>query len=65
MKNLYMEDIATRHQIDRYQQERMKIDVMYRHLNNKRVVDEYRDILLSGILDDTLHHQEFARLEDG
>ncbi|MDQ7787964.1 MAG: TIGR04442 family protein [Thermodesulfovibrionales bacterium] len=62
-EELYMEDIATRHQIDRYQQERMKIDVMYRHINNKHVVDEYRDILLSGILNDTLHHQEFARLE--
>ncbi|MFZ5906490.1 MAG: TIGR04442 family protein [Nitrospirota bacterium] len=62
-EELYLEDIASRHQIDRYQQERMKIDVMYRHLHNRHVVDEYRDILLNGVLHDTLHHEEFARLE--
>jgi len=38
--------IATQHEIDRYQQERMRIDVMYRHPANKRIVDEYREILL-------------------
>lgn len=39
--------LAARHQIDRYQQERMRIDVMYRHPANKRIVDEYRSILLA------------------
>ena len=39
--------LATSHQIDRYQQERMRIDVMYRHPANKRIVDEYRSILLA------------------
>ncbi|MDH4226133.1 MAG: TIGR04442 family protein [Deltaproteobacteria bacterium] len=33
--------------IDQYQQERIKIDVMYNHRDNKRVVDEYKDILIS------------------
>jgi uncharacterized protein (TIGR04442 family) len=39
--------LAANHQIDRYQQERMRIDVMYRHPDNKRIVDEYRSILLA------------------
>ena len=39
--------LAATHQIDRYQQERMRIDVMYRHPANKRIVDEYRSILLA------------------
>jgi uncharacterized protein (TIGR04442 family) len=39
--------LASDHRIDRYQQERMRIDVMYRHPANKRIVDEYRNILLS------------------
>ena len=40
----------------------MKIDIMYRHPDNKRVVDEYRDILLSGISKDTLQQSEYAKL---
>ncbi|HXX57935.1 MAG TPA: TIGR04442 family protein [Thermodesulfovibrionales bacterium] len=55
-------DIAVRHAIDFYQQERMKIDVMYRHRSNKNVVDEYRDILLGTAHKDSLAHSEFARL---
>lgn len=39
--------LASHYKIDRYQQERMRIDVMYRHPANKRIVDEYRNILLS------------------
>lgn len=58
----FVEDIALAHDIDRYQQERMKIDIMYRHPDNKRVVDEYRDILLSGTSKEPLQHFEFARL---
>lgn len=61
-EELYIDDIVAKYDIDRYQQERMKIDVMYRHPENKRVVDEYRDLLLSGIAKDTLQHSEFARL---
>ncbi len=58
----HIENIVNRHNIDRYQQERMKIDIMYRHPDNKRVVDEYRDILLGGISKDTLPHSEYAKL---
>jgi len=40
----------------------MKIDVMYRHAENKLVVDEYRDVLIQSITKDTLHASEHARL---
>ncbi|MDD5106113.1 MAG: TIGR04442 family protein [Desulfuromonadaceae bacterium] len=39
--------VATAHNIDRYQQERIRIDSMYRSPANKRIVDEYRNILLT------------------
>jgi uncharacterized protein (TIGR04442 family) len=40
-------NLAATLRIDRYQQERMRIDVMYRHPANRRIVDEYRTILLA------------------
>ncbi len=42
-----LQALAQRHGIDRYQQERIRIDVMYRHPANRRIVDEYRNILVS------------------
>jgi len=39
--------IAAKYKIDRYQQERIRIDAMYRTPANKRIVDEYRNILLA------------------
>ncbi|MDD2308333.1 MAG: TIGR04442 family protein [Desulfuromonadaceae bacterium] len=39
--------VAAKHKIDRYQQERIRIDAMYRSPVNKRIVDEYRSILLA------------------
>jgi uncharacterized protein (TIGR04442 family) len=39
--------VAANYKIDRYQQERIRIDAMYRSPANKRIVDEYRNILLS------------------
>ncbi|MEW6068534.1 MAG: TIGR04442 family protein [Nitrospirota bacterium] len=58
----YIEEIAKKYNIDRYQQERMKIDIMYRHPANRRIVDEYRDLLLSGSSKDTFQPSEFARI---
>ncbi len=59
---LYLTEIVERNNIDHYQQERMKIDVMYLHPDNRMVVDEYRDILIQGLADDTLQASEQARL---
>jgi uncharacterized protein (TIGR04442 family) len=58
----HIENIVKRYTIDRYQQERMKIDIMYKHPDNKRVVDEYRDILLGGISKDAFPYPEYAKL---
>ncbi len=60
---LQIEELAARREIDRYQQERIKIDVMYKHPENRVVVDEYRDVLIGGISRDTLQASEYARLE--
>ena len=57
-----LEEIISRCDIDRYQQERMKIDVMYRHAENKLVVDEYRDVLIYGVTKGILEASGHARL---
>jgi len=54
--------LAATHRIDRYQQERMRIDVMYRHPANKRIVDEYRNILLSCNAKGEISNLDNARL---
>lgn len=54
--------LAAAHQIDRYQQERIRIDVMYRHPLNRRIVDEYRNILINCTLRGEITPLENARL---
>ena len=54
--------IASNYQIDDYQQERMKIDRMYRHHENRSIVDEYRDILLDIAYKETIQSSESAKL---
>jgi len=55
-------DLATRNNIDRYQQERIRIDVMYKHPDNRRIVDEYRNILCSCNIKGEINRLENARL---
>jgi uncharacterized protein (TIGR04442 family) len=55
-------NLANTHQIDRYQQERMRIDVMYRHPLNRRIVDEYRSILIACTARGEISTLENARL---
>ncbi len=57
-----LRELASRYQIDNYQQERMKIDCMYRHPENKAIVDEYRDILLDVFKKDVIEPSVTARL---
>lgn len=57
-----MNGLAAKYRIDSYQQERMKIDCMYRHPENKGIVDEYRDILLDIANKETVDQSELARL---
>jgi len=54
--------LAATQQIDRYQQERMRIDVMYRHPLNRRIVDEYRSILIACSARGEISTLEKARL---
>ena len=54
--------IADRHGIDRYQQERIRIDVMYKHPANRRIVDEYKNILIACHLRGEISALENARL---
>lgn len=55
-------DLAVRNGIDRYQQERIRIDVMYKHPDNRRIVDEYRNILCSCNIRGEINRLENARL---
>lgn len=41
-----LDELANNLGIDRYQQERIRIDVMYRHRDNYRIVDEYKKVLI-------------------
>lgn len=54
--------LALEHNIDRYQQERIRIDVMYRHPDNRRIVDEYRNILCTCNLRGEISSLDNARL---
>lgn len=58
-----LNNIALKYHIDDYQQERMKIDSMYRHPENRNVVDEYRDILLGIAYKNTPQQSALARLD--
>lgn len=55
-------DLAAAHRIDRYQLERMRIDVMYRHPLNRRIVDEYCNILVACNARNAINPLDNARL---
>lgn len=55
-------NLATTYKIDRYQQERIRIDAMYRSPANKRIVDEYRNILLACNAKGEISNLDNARL---
>jgi uncharacterized protein (TIGR04442 family) len=55
-------NVAATYKIDRYQQERIRIDAMYRSPANKRIVDEYRNILLACNAKGEISNLDNARL---
>ncbi len=61
-EEFYLFEAASKLGIDYYQQERIKIDLMYGHPENKPIVDQHRDILISALEKGTLEHSEIARL---
>jgi uncharacterized protein (TIGR04442 family) len=54
--------LAEKYVIDRYQQERIRIDVMYKHRENRRIVDEYKKILIDCNRRGEINRPENARL---
>lgn len=48
--------------LDPYQQERIRIDVMYRHRDNYRIIDDYKNLLIECFHQGNIDRQQHARL---
>jgi uncharacterized protein (TIGR04442 family) len=57
-----LDELSRTHKILPYQQERIKIDGMYKLPENKKVVDEYKDILISVSEKGEVNPSELAKL---
>src|SRR3990172_1845608 len=57
-----LENLAKTYNISKYQQERIKIDVIYKHPDNKRLIDEYKDLLVEISKKTTMTSSDTARL---
>lgn len=57
-----LDDLAQQYNITPYQQERIKIDGMYKLPENKKIVDEYKDILIAVADKNEVNHSELAKL---
>ena len=57
-----LDDLAKKFNIVPYQQERIKIDGMYKLPENKKIVDEYKDILISVSDKGQVNPSELAKL---
>ncbi len=60
--NAVMETVAKKYNIIPYQQERIKIDGMYKLPENKKIVDEYKDILIAVSDKGEVNPSELAKL---
>jgi uncharacterized protein (TIGR04442 family) len=57
-----LENLAKKYNIIPYQQERIKIDGMYKLPENKKIVDEYKDILIGVSEKNEVNPSELAKL---
>lgn len=57
-----LEDLSSKYKIIPYQQERIKIDGMYKLFENKKVVDEYKDILIAVSEKNEVNPSDLAKL---
>jgi uncharacterized protein (TIGR04442 family) len=57
-----LDELASRYHILPYQQERIKIDGMYKLPENKKIVDEYKDILIGVSEKGEVNPSELAKL---
>jgi uncharacterized protein (TIGR04442 family) len=61
-ENTILENLAKKYNIIPYQQERIKIDGMYKLPENKKIVDEYKDILIGVSEKNEVNPSELAKL---
>jgi uncharacterized protein (TIGR04442 family) len=57
-----LEGLAQEHTIDLYQRTRMQIDVVYQHPDNKRLIDDYKDLLAEMLIDPSSTQAILAKL---
>ncbi len=57
-----LQELADNLGIDPYQSERIRIDVMYKHRDNYRIIDNYKKVLVECYLQGDINHQQNARL---
>lgn len=57
-----LEQLAEQLELDPYQQERIRIDVMYRHRDNYRIIDEYKQVLVDCYHQGSIDRLQHARL---
>ena len=60
--NVILDKLAKKYNIIPYQQERIKIDGMYKLPENKKIVDEYKDILITVSEKGEVNASELAKL---
>ncbi|HEX9020468.1 MAG TPA: TIGR04442 family protein, partial [Nitrospirota bacterium] len=60
--HITLDNLAKKHNIIPYQQERIKIDGMYKLPENKKIVDEYKDILIAVSEKSEVSPSELAKL---
>ncbi len=59
---MVLQQLADNLGIEAYQQERIHIDVMYRHRDNYRIIDEYKKVLIACYQQKKIDRQQHARL---
>lgn len=57
-----LQELADNLGLDPYQKERISIDVMYRHRDNYRIIDDYKKVLIECYQQGDINRQQHARL---
>ncbi len=57
-----LDELAENLGLDHHQQERISIDVIYRHRDNYRIIEEYRQVLIDCYRKGEIDRQNYARL---
>ncbi len=57
-----LQELADNLGLDPYQRERIRVDVMYKHRDNYRIIDDYKKVLVECYLQGDIDRQQNARL---